>query len=148
MGNDYAIKIMYADWVNRDDRIAFPQKRYNLALNMIPGTLCLIYLTGPIKRIVTASKITGTIDDGQKKWPVQEIEYPRWPYVVPHERLLPYKVGLRLEDIRELGVPKFRPRPGDTYLEINKEIFERMFKLLQQQEDFDWRAWLSKQQSP
>ena len=124
MCSEYAIKIMYADWVHHDDRIAFPKNRYSVATNIVPGTKCLVYLTGPIKRIVTVSEITSTVYDGKENWPNHEIEFPRWPYVVPHNLLISYKKGLGLEEIRELGLPKFRPRPGDTYVSIDKDIFE------------------------
>ncbi|MBU5675691.1 hypothetical protein KQI88_04610 [Alkaliphilus sp. MSJ-5] len=43
-----------------------------------------------------------------------------------------------------MGLPKFRPIPGDTFVPIDKASFERMQEALQKQEDFDWKDWSSK----
>ena len=139
----YGLKILYSDWpINRIERIAFPKNRYGMASDMIPGTLCLVYLTGPIKRIVTAVKITGTIADGSKNWPNHDNEYPRWPYAVPHELLMPLKQGIPLKNIREMWKPDFGPRLGDTYFELKKEIYDKFFDVLATQPVFDWAQWL------
>ncbi|MHB1127937.1 MAG: hypothetical protein ACYC2T_13475 [Bacillota bacterium] len=142
MESMYGLKIMYYDWpINRPERIGFPKNRYQIAANIVPGTQCLIYLTAPIKRIVTATKITGTIESGRKKWPNHEQEFTRWPYVLPHELILPTKRGIFLKEIREL-LPNFGPRPGDTYIKLPREIYIKMFSELFSQQDFDWVEWL------
>ena len=137
--SSYGLKILYSDWPRKaPERVAFPKNRYNIAKSMQPGMMCLIYLTHPIKRIVTVTKITGTIEAGAKKWPNQEQEYPRWPYVVPHKKTVGFKEGLTL---KEAGID-FRPRPGDTYLNLDKETFDRIVNTLQEQPDYDWSKWL------
>lgn len=139
VGSAYGLKILYSDWPRKaPERIAFPKNRYNIAKSMQPGMLCLIYLTHPIKRIVTVTEITGTIESGAKAWPDQEEEYPRWPYVVPHKQTMGFKEGLTLKDA---GLD-FRPRPGDTYLKLDKDTFERIVNTLQAQPDYDWSKWL------
>lgn len=139
VGSPYGLKILYADWPREaPERIAFPKNRFNIAREMRSGMMCLIYLTDPIKRIVTATEITGTIEEGAQKWPKQEEEYPRWPYVVPHKRAMGLKEGLTL---KEAGID-FRPRPGDTYLKLDKATFDRIANTLQEQPDYDWSKWL------
>lgn len=139
VGSAYGLKILYSDWPrNAPDRVAFPKNRYNIAKSMESGMLCLIYLTHPIKRIVTVTEITGTIEEGAKEWPCQEHEYPRWPYVVPHKQVMGFKEGLTL---KEAGLD-FRPRPGDTYLKLDKESFDRIVNTLKEQPDYDWGKWL------
>lgn len=139
VGSAYGLKILYSDWPREArDRVAFPKNRYNIAKSMRPGMLCLIYLAHPIKRIVTVTEITGTIEAGAKEWPDQEQEYPRWPYVVPHKQVLGFKEGLSLKDA---GLD-FRPRPGDTYLKLDKETFDRIVNTLKEQPDYDWSKWL------
>ncbi|PKM82846.1 MAG: hypothetical protein CVU89_01530 [Firmicutes bacterium HGW-Firmicutes-14] len=139
VGSSYGLKILYADWPRKaPERIAFPKKRYNIAKSMQPGMLCLIYLAHPIKRVVTVTEITGTIEEGALKWPNQEQEYPRWPYVVPHKQIVGFKEGLTL---KEAGID-FRPRPGDTYLQLDKETFDRVVNTLKEQPDYDWPKWL------
>lgn len=141
VGSAYGLKILYSDWPREaPERVAFPKNRYNIAKSMRPGMLCLIYLTHPIKKIVTVTEITGTIEDGASEWANQENEYPRWPYVVPHKRTMGYKEGLTL---KEAGID-FRPRPGDTYLNLDKETFDRIVNTLQEQPDYDWSKWLEK----
>ena len=139
VGSPYGLKILYANWTREaPERIAFPKNRYNIAKSMTPGMLCLVYLTHPIKRIITVTEITGTIETGAKEWPDQEQEYPRWPYVVPHKQTLGFKEGLTL---KEAGID-FRPRPGDTYLKLDKETFDRIVNTLKEQPDYDWSKWL------
>jgi len=139
VGSAYGLKILYSDWPRKaTERVAFPKNRHNIAKSMQPGMLCLIYLTHPIKRIVTVTKITGTIEAGAKQWPNQESEFPRWPYVVPHETIMGFKEGLSLKDA---GLD-FRPRPGDTYLKLDKQTFNKIVKTLQEQPDYDWPKWL------
>ena len=139
VGSSYGLKILYANWTREaPERIAFPKNRYNIAKSMAPGMLCLVYLTHPIKRIVTVTEITGTIETGAKRWPDQEREYPRWPYVVPHKQILGLKEGVTL---KEAGID-FRPRPGDTYLKLDKETFDRIVNTLKEQPDYDWCKWL------
>lgn len=140
VGSAYGLKILYSDWPRKaSERVAFPKNRYNIAKSMRPGMLCLIYLTHPIKRIVTATKITGTIEAGAKQWPNQEQEFPRWPYVVPHEQIMGFKEGLTF---KEAGLD-LRPRPGDTYFKLDKETFEKIAAALQVQPDYDWSKWLN-----
>jgi len=139
LGSSYGLKILYADWPREaPERVAFPKNRYNMAKSMQPGMMCLIYLTYPVKRIVTVTEITGTIEEGARKWPKQEAEYPRWPYVVSHKRTMGFKEGLTL---KEAGID-FRPRPGDTYLKLDKDTFERIAGILKEQPDYDWSKWL------
>jgi hypothetical protein len=139
VGSSYGLKILYADWPREaPERIAFPKNRYNIAKSMQAGMLCLIYLTHPIKRIITVTEITGTIETGAKEWPDQEREYPRWPYVVSHKQTLGFKEGLTL---KEAGID-FRPRPGDTYLKLDKETFDKIVNTLKEQPDYDWSKWL------
>ncbi|MBU7005541.1 hypothetical protein [Phosphitispora fastidiosa] len=139
VGSSYGLKILYANWTREaPERIAFPKNRYNIAKSMAPGMLCLVYLTHPIKRIVTVTEITGTIETGAKRWPDQEREYPRWPFVVPHKKILGLKEGLTL---KEAGID-FRPRPGDTYLKLDKATFDGIVSTLKEQPDYDWCKWL------
>lgn len=139
VGSEYGLKILYSDWPRKaPERVAFPKNRYNIAKSMRSGMFCLIYLTHPIKRIVTVTKVTGTIEVGAKQWPSQEQEFPRWPYVVPHEQVMGFKEGLTLKDA---GLD-FRPRPGDTYFKLDKETFNKIANTLKQQPDYDWSKWL------
>ena len=140
ISSGYGLKVLYADWVKRMERLAFPKNRRTVAVNMQPGTKCLLYLTSPIKRIVGATIITGTVEDGEKKWPDHAKEFARWPYVVPHELITPtLKTGLTLE---EAGID-FRPRPGDTFKALNKETFDEILALLVEQDEYDWEQFLS-----
>ncbi len=139
VGSSYGLKILYADWPRKTpERVAFPKNRFNIAKSMRPGMKCLIYLTHPIKRIITVTEITGTIEAGAREWPDQEQEYSRWPYVVPHKQTMGFKEGLTL---KEAGID-FRPRPGDTYLKLDKETFDRNVNTLKEQPDYDWSKWL------
>ncbi|MBS4032026.1 MAG: hypothetical protein KGZ63_11510 [Clostridiales bacterium] len=139
LGSGYGLKVLYADWVNRTERLAFPKNRKTVAESMTPGTNCLIYLTSPIKRIVGATTITGTVEDGKKNWPDQAEIFARWPYVVPHELITPkLKTGLTL---KEAGID-FRPRPGDTFKAIDKDTFDKILAILETQDDYDWEQFL------
>lgn len=138
----YGLKIMYYDWPQRPERMGFPKNRKNVAENIVPGTQCLVYLTAPIKRIVAATKITGTPADGLKEWPNHDQEFPRWPYTLTHELITGFKRGIPLEEIRQGELEKFGPRPGDSYIPITEATYKRLFKFLEGQEDFDWAKWL------
>jgi len=48
------------------------------------------------------------------------------------------KEGLTL---KEAGID-FRPRPGDTYLKLDEETFNRIVNTLKEQPEYDWCKWL------
>ena len=76
-------------------------------------------------RMLGFSEFEAAITKNPKKWPKHEEEYPRWPYVVPHDMLMPLKQGITLDEIREIWRSDFRLRPGDTYFGLEKSVFDR-----------------------
>lgn len=126
VGN-YNLKIVYPGIFRQlnNPSAGFPKNKRPLAEQMTVGSIVLIYVTSPYKKIIGVCE------------PIQnmiEVESDRWPYNVPLRWIYgPCSPGVSL---KEAGLD-IRPRPGDTNFELTDEEASRVIALLENQDILD-----------
>lgn len=127
----HGLKLNNPNWLEdpyRDRRVTFTPRNRRVAQSLAPGSRLLIYATSPLKRIVGAVEITGTVEEGEHMAVPPD---PHCPVVLPCRLLAVGKGAQPDPTLAEAGLGFIRPMPGLNYFSISQEQFEAAVALLQ-----------------
>lgn len=127
----HGLKLNNPNWLAdpyRDRRITFTARNRRVAHSLAPGSRLLIYATSPLKRIVGAVEVTGTVEEGEQMAVPPD---QHCPVVLPC-RLLAVGEGTQPgPTLEEASLGFIRPMPGLSYFSISQEQFEAALATLQ-----------------
>jgi hypothetical protein len=120
------IKLVWPGWFEDEfatERIGFPRdydKRFEIPVN----SEMLIYVT-EYKYILAINKVTGTWDDGKKKYSPSG----NFPICLPIKETYKSEYGLSLKEI-QLVVPNYKPHEGLSFFPLDDDSFNKLKKRL------------------